>query len=115
MKRNLILTAAAILMLGACGDTAAPPEAPKAEKPAAPAPKGPEAELKAKQVQVQQTFEEAMAAIPPELRDKHQAAFNCMIERNNKLPAAEQKQIGPDTVREITDKLKANPAATVCS
>src|SRR3546814_7646787 len=73
-----------------------------------------EAQIKVEQKQVQQTVEQAMAEIPPELREKHQAAFNCTIEKNNRLPAAQQKQIGVDTIKAITGQLKANPNANLC-
>ena len=55
-----------------------------------------------------------MTEIPPELREKHQAAFNCTIEKNNRLPAEQQKQIGVDTIKSITAALKANPNASPC-
>ena len=73
------------------------------------------AEIKQAQQQVHQTVEQAMADIPPELRNKHQEVFNCMIQNNNKLPPAQQKQIGVDTIREITQKLKGNPNANLCA
>ena len=121
MKRNIIIALAASLALAACGsseekkDVAAEAkvEAPKVA-PAKPGQPKTEAQIKDEQKQVQQTVEQAMAEIPPELREKHQTAFNCTIEKNNRLPAAQQKQIGVDTIKAITGQLKANPNANLC-
>lgn len=70
--------------------------------------------LEAKQAQVEQSFEEAMGAVPPELREKHQAILSCMIDKNSKLPIDQQKDITPQTVNEITVKVKADPNLTGC-
>jgi hypothetical protein len=121
MKRNIIIALAASLALAGCGSSEekkdvtaeAKVEAPKVA-PAKPGQPKTEAQIKNEQKQVQQTVEQAMAEIPPELREKHQAAFNCTIEKNNRLPAAQQKQIGVDTIKAITGQLKANPNANLC-
>lgn len=121
MKRNIIIALAASFALAGCGsseekkDVAAEAkvEAPKAVAAKPGQPKT-QAQIKVEQKQVQQTVEQAMAEIPPELREKHQAAFNCTIEKNNRLPAGQQKQIGVDTIKAITGQLKANPNANLC-
>src|SRR3546814_5738524 len=108
MKHSIALAIAASLTLAACGSSEEKKEATqeaKVEAPKVPAskpgqPKS-EAEIKVEQKQVQQTDEQAMAEITPELREKHQAALNCTIEKNNRLPAAQQKQIGVDTIKAI--------------
>lgn len=125
MKRNMMIAFAASLLVAACSsadekvadETAAAQPAPTAPKAKAPAANGPktDAQIKLEQTRVQQTVEQAMADIPPELREKHQAAFSCVIEKNNKLPAGQQKDIGVDTIRTITAQLKANPAANLCA
>lgn len=123
MKNNILIAIAASFALAACGssdEVEKPAKESKAEvsKPAAAAPKPnqpkTEAQIKVEQKQVQQTVEQAMAEIPPELREKHQAAFNCTIEKNNRLPAAQQKQIGVDTIKSLTAQIKANPNANPC-
>lgn len=123
MKRSIIIAMAASFALAACGTAEdkkkdpAPAETVDAAakaKAVAPAQPKTEAQIKVEQKKVQQTVEQAMADIPPELREKHQAAFNCSIERNNKLPAGQQKEIGVDTIRSITAQLKANPNANAC-
>src|SRR3546814_20964311 len=103
MKHIIALAIAASLTLAACGSSEEKKEATqeaKVEAPKVPAskpgqPKS-EPQIKVEQKQVQQTVEQAMAEIPPELREKHQAAFKCTIEKNNK---SEERQVGTEMCR----------------
>ncbi|QAY80131.1 hypothetical protein [Sphingosinicella sp. BN140058] len=124
---TLILIAA----LSACGSETAPSSqssagtsaaAGTADAPGLPAAQKPVEEMpttlqgiEAAQQQAEATYAEALEEVPPALREKHQAALNCAIAANDKLPWKQQREIGVATVREITARLKSNPEATLCS
>lgn len=104
------------LGLAACSGQPSPDKsanvAPQAAAPTAPT--TPEDKLKRAQQEVNDSFEQAMSEIPPALRNQHQAIFACTIEKNNALPAADRKSIGPDVIRAITERLARDPNASGC-
>lgn len=102
----ICLTACSGGEAGISGDKSTAPST--ASKPAEAAEQ--EKQIQEKVAATHDSIEKAMSEIPPELREKHTAAFNCMIEKNNE--SATPVAIDASIIRSITAKLKAGESGT---
>jgi len=93
------------LGLGACdrigGEQAAPAKTAVAAKPAA-------------KKNVNAPVEDAMMAIPPQMRNDYQSAFACEVKRNKAKGEAKAINVTPDYVRGLTARLKADASLAKC-
>jgi hypothetical protein len=60
-------------------------------------------------------FEQAMQAVPPEMRVDFQKYMECENKANLKRPAAEQKTMDAQRVIQMTAALKADASLATCS
>jgi len=117
MKRiitTLALTAS--VMLAGCGEKPAdkpPVQPPVKTEPAVKKEAGGMTPEKVKEFAG--NFEEAMQAVPPEMRADFQKYMECENKANLKRPVAEQKAMTPQRVIEMTSALKANRSLAACS
>lgn len=106
MSKPYILLGAIALALSACNnaseDAASPRGAAPSTAPEVPAaPPQPVEDI----ASFKDSLEKAMADIPPDLREKFQAAFSCEIELNKTRPVP--REMNAETIRDLTAQLKA--------
>ena len=95
----------AAMALGACDRPGANEKAPpKTTAAAKPAPKK----------NVNAPVEDAMMAIPPQMRNDYQSAFACEVKRNKAKGEAKAINVTPDYVRGLTARLKADASLAKC-
>lgn len=117
MKRIITtLAMAASVALAGCGEKPADKPQPQPSPKATQAPKKDGGGMTPEKIkEFAGNFEQAMQAVPPELRTDFQKYMECENKANLKRPVAEQKPMTPQRVIEMTAALKADRSLATCS